>query len=108
MANKISGIENRPVQIGSDRSVQRKGLDAQTHAAVPNQAGGAESVHITGSAKQLAALEQTLKELPAVDEARVAKLRAAIESGTYKVDATRVAEKLLILEEQLSSVPSKE
>ena len=103
MAHKISGIESRQVQIGSDRSVQRKSSEPATDATVKIQVGGVDAVHITGSAKQLASLEQTIKDLPIIDEARVATLRSAIESGTYVVDATRVADKLLRLEDQLSN-----
>ncbi len=104
MPHKINGIESRQVQIGSDRAVQRKGSDPATDATGKIQVGGADAVHITGSAKQLASLEQTLKDVPVIDEARVAKLRSAIESGTYVIDATRVADKLLRLEDQLGSV----
>lgn len=102
VSHKINGIESRQVQIGSDRPVQRKSSESATDATTKVQVG-AEAVHITGSAKQLASLEQTLKDLPVIDEARVANLRSAIESGTYVVDATRVAEKLLMLEGQLGS-----
>lgn len=104
MPNKIQGLESRPVQVGTDRSVQRKG-DAGADAATKVQtgSGSGDGVHITGSAKQLAAIEQTLKDLPVVDEARVEKLRSAIEAGSYKVDAARVAEKMLLLEDQLSA-----
>lgn len=101
--HKINGFESRPVQVGTG-SVQRKGHESATDATARLKVSGADPVQITGSAKQLAALEQSLKDQPAVDEARVAALRSAIESGTYKVDATRVADKLLRMEDQLSTV----
>ena len=65
-------------------------------------------MHITGSAKQLAALEHELKDQPVVNDVRVAQLRAAIEGGTYIVDAARVADKLLLMEEQLTSAAPKQ
>jgi negative regulator of flagellin synthesis FlgM len=106
--HKIDGFENRPVQVGTDRAVQRKGLETEAEGAPKTSIGGADTVSITGSARQLAALEQALKEQPAVDEARVARLRAAIESGSYQVDASRIADKLLRLEEQLTkATPQK-
>jgi len=62
-----------------------------------------EAVHITGSARQLANLEQQLKDSPAIDEARVAKIREAIDSGQYQISGERIAGKLLSLEHQLST-----
>ena len=107
MPHKITGFENRPVQVGTDRAVQRKGTDVAADAAAKPGIDSTESVHITGSAKQLAVLEQMLKEQPVVNEARVATLRAAIESGSYQVDASRVADKLLRMEELLTQAAPK-
>jgi negative regulator of flagellin synthesis FlgM len=59
---------------------------------------------------ETAAFRQQAREAvdqPVVDDVRVAALRSAIESGTYKVDANRVAEKLLRMEDQLSGVQLK-
>lgn len=105
MPHKISGFESRPVQVGTG-SVQRKGNES-ADAAQGAKVSGADSVQITGSAKQLAALEHALKDQPVIDEARVAALRSAIESGTYQVDAARVADKLLRMEDQLSGALPK-
>jgi negative regulator of flagellin synthesis FlgM len=58
-------------------------------------------VRITEKAKQLAALEQAIKAMPAVDEARVAEVRRAIEEGRYEVNAERIADKLLRTERDL-------
>jgi negative regulator of flagellin synthesis FlgM len=104
--HKINGFDSRPVQAGTS-AVQRKGNESATDATARTTVAGADPVQITGSAKQLAALEQALKDQPVVDEARVAALRSAIESGTYQVDAARVADKLLRMEDQLSSVLPK-
>lgn len=106
MSHKINGAESRPVQVGTG-AVQRKGSEMASDATARTQVGGADAVHITGSAKQLAALEQALKDQPVIDEARVAALRSAIEAGTYQVDAGRVADKLLRMEDQLSGVLPK-
>jgi negative regulator of flagellin synthesis FlgM len=49
----------------------------------------------------LAALEQTIKGMPVVDEARVAEIRRAIEEGRYEVNAERIADKLIRAERDL-------
>ncbi len=108
MPHKITGLETRPVQVGNDRSVQRKGGEPGPDNPSRAQTGNGDGVHITGSAKQLAAIEQTLLGGPVIDEARVEKLRAAIDAGTYQVDAARVADKLLLLEDQLTTALPKD
>jgi negative regulator of flagellin synthesis FlgM len=99
VTTKISGYQNRPVQVGTGKSVSRTG-DAQKSSA--ESAGSASPVRITDQAKQLAALEQAVQTLPIVDEARVAAIRLAIERGEYEVSPERIATKLLQVESELA------
>jgi len=105
VTNKIGSgrIDNQPVQVGSDRSVKRAkdsaGAPAATVASKSN-ASTADGVSITDSARQLAALEQAIKNVPDVNEAKVAKTRAAIADGTYQVAPSRIADKLLNMEKE--------
>jgi len=64
-------------------------------------------VHITGTARQLVELEQMVKDMPAVDEAKVAAISAAIENGTYKVSADKVADHLMQIEQALAPLNGK-
>ena len=59
------------------------------------------SVHITGAAHQLLALQQQIGETPELDVARVEQLRADINQNRYQVDAGRIADRLLQLEGDL-------
>jgi len=61
-----------------------------------------DGVHITGTARQLVELEQMVKDMPAVDEAKVAAISAALEQGTYKVSAEKVADNLMQIEQALA------
>ena len=104
MTNKIGsgGIDNRPAQVGSDRAVKRASTAVSNNAETPNAAAkGGEGVHITDSAKQLAALEQAIRTLPDVDEARVNEIRQAISEGSYQVSPERIADKLIRVEQEL-------
>ena len=70
---------------------------------VPPPAASGE-VHITDTATTLASLEQTLRDAPVVDQARVSALRTAIEQGTYALRPVHVAERFLHLEHALGGL----
>jgi negative regulator of flagellin synthesis FlgM len=104
VTNKIGsgGIDGRPAQVAPERGVKR--VKDSTDAA-PSAAKGAsanEGVRITDSARQLAALEQAIRALPDVDDAKVSEIRNAIESGTYEVSPDRIADKLMRWEKELA------
>ena len=81
--------------VASGAAAAGKAREAQARAA--QEAGGAseasESVKVTVSAraKELAATQQA----DHVDQAKVVKLRTAIEDGSYKVDARKIAQKIV-------------
>ena len=105
MSSKISGVDTRTGPVGAGRAVER----ARDVTAEPKTAeqGGADGVHITGSARQLVELEQMVKDMPAVDEAKVAAISSAIEQGTYKVSAEKVADGLMQIEQALAPLTGK-
>jgi len=96
------GIDNRPSQVGTDRAVKRS-TSTGTSAAQTGDAGktAGQGVHITDSARQLAALEQAIRSMPEVNEAKVAEIRTAIANGSYQIAPERIAEKLMHMEHDL-------
>ena len=104
MSSKIGGVDgNSPsTAIGAGRAVQRP-QDAATGGTQNSQnSSGGSNVQITGAARQLASLEQAVRDLPAVNDARVAQISNAIEQGTYKVDAKQIASQLIKMEKALA------
>jgi len=101
VTTKITGYQNRPVQVGTDKKVS----STSDAAASPAQAAVTSSspVRITDQARQLAALEHALNDVPAVNEARVAAIRLAIEQGQYQVNPERIADKLVRMEQELNA-----
>jgi negative regulator of flagellin synthesis FlgM len=100
VSNKISGIDNnRPAPVGAGRAVERA-RDVTSPEREPSSVEGS-GVDITGTARQLAALEKTLNSQPAIDEARVAQVRSAIEQGHYRISPERVADGLIQIEHAL-------
>lgn len=100
MSSKINGIDNnRAAPVGPGRAVDRvRDATAEGKESATSELGGVE---ITGTARHLAALEQALASQPAVDEARVANVRTAIEQGRYTISPERIADQLIQLERAL-------
>jgi negative regulator of flagellin synthesis FlgM len=104
VAGKITGVDgSRPASSGTGRVGQR----STRGTVAASSSGDTSEVHITDTATQLAALEQSVRDLPAVDEARVASIRSAISQGTYQVSSEQVAERLTQLEQALGSASSE-
>jgi negative regulator of flagellin synthesis FlgM len=97
--SKISGVEPKPVRVASGAAVNKR-LE-QSAGKAGSSAVAEADVQLTGAARNLAALEQSLRELPAVDEVRVALVKQRLDNGTYQVDPQRVADKLLRMEQEL-------
>jgi negative regulator of flagellin synthesis FlgM len=102
VTGKITGYQNRPVQVGTDKSVSRA-RDAATGRAESAAPSQNSPVSITDQARQLAALEQAVQSSPVVNEARVAAVRTAIEEGRYEVSPERIADKLLHMDRELNA-----
>ena len=98
MTSKITGFQNRPVQVGTDKSVSRARDEA---SGSTESVARSNSVRITDQARQLAALEQAVQSMPIVNETRVAEIRLAIEEGRYEVAPERIADKLLRMDQDL-------
>lgn len=110
MANKISGLSSDPAPVAAGLPATKvrdavTGSSAPAPAPASTSSGDSADVHITDSASQLASLEQTLHSMPAVDEARVAQFRTAIDQGTYTVQPRQVADQLMQLEHSLAQLP---
>jgi negative regulator of flagellin synthesis FlgM len=103
VTNKISGYQNRPVQVGTEKSVSRPRGPAPGATETSASSSGASPVQITDRARQLAALERAVAAQPIVNEARVAEIRLAIEEGGYEVAPERIADKLIQMERELKS-----
>jgi negative regulator of flagellin synthesis FlgM len=73
--------------------------EAQAVAAATSQTG--DTVTLTNSARSLQKIEEAVAKAPVVNASKVAAVKNAIHSGTYQVDAGRVADKLLQFERGL-------
>ena len=93
VSSKIGGFNGSQTPSGgAGRPPQRpqEAGSSGTSAASSAASGPTQDVQITGAARQLATLEQTLRDLPAVNETRVAQIANSIEQGTYRCTRSRL------------------
>ena len=60
-----------------------------------------DKVSLTDNATQLQSLQKAVAEAPVVNKDRVAALRAAIDNGSYQVDAKKLARNMIDFEGKL-------
>jgi negative regulator of flagellin synthesis FlgM len=88
-----SGIYQRQVEQAPEAGpVRRSGGSA---SGATSAAGRRDQVNVSSRAQQLRRVMETMPEVEEVRADRIAELRARIESGTYELDATQVAQRLL-------------
>jgi negative regulator of flagellin synthesis FlgM len=104
VTDKISGISvaeplAKPTGSGSNAVVANKSQGEGPAAASTAQT--ADHVTLTDSARSMQKIEEAVAKTPVVNAAKVASMKQAINSGTYKIDAAQVAGKLLKYESGL-------
>jgi negative regulator of flagellin synthesis FlgM len=65
-----------------------------------SQARG-ENVNLSSQARDLKQLEQKLGDFPEMDDERISQIRSALEDGSYKVDAQKLAQKMLDMDKSI-------
>jgi len=85
-----------------DRNVTqvKKSDDAEKSAksSNTNAAAAGDKVTLTDTAAKLKALEMDLANQPTVDNNKVKDMQSVIQSGTYKMDPERIADKMINFE----------
>jgi negative regulator of flagellin synthesis FlgM len=103
MAEKIDGYGRGSLDVSPSRARSVARTDRQAEAGTSRKAEAAQdAVQLTDTAAHLKRIEAHLANVPDVDRARVEAIRQRIEAGAYAVDAARVAQKLLRLEQDLT------
>jgi negative regulator of flagellin synthesis FlgM len=99
MVNKIDGVSGqRPTVPNPGQNARTDRANAERGAA---PAHGSDQLSLTTSAQLLKELNEAVAATPEVDSSRVQAIKQAIAEGTYQVDAGRIADQLLKLEDQL-------
>lgn len=98
--NDITNINSNRAQLNSNQSSSVKSRnEAKESSSSENSAPQGDRVTLTNTASRLKNIEQQLNNASSVDNARVAEVQSAISNGEYKVNADRVADKMLAFED---------
>ena len=105
MSNKISGFSTAepvaPLKGSNSSGAVADKSQGEGSAATGSASQTGDHVTLTDSARSLQKIEQALAQAPVVNTAKVAAVKQAVNNGTYKVDAGRVADKILQFESGL-------
>jgi negative regulator of flagellin synthesis FlgM len=85
----------RDVNGASGTSEVTGAKDRRSRRTQEVDSGVSDKVALSGRGKDAAKAKGIANATPDVDEAKVARLKAAIQSGSYKVDADKVADSLV-------------
>lgn len=93
-------------QVNTQRTTAEKPASTQNaKQAAPEQvkaeSARGENVNLSSQAKNLKQLEQKLGDYPEMDDDRIEQIRSALENGTYKIDAEKVAQKMLEMDKSI-------
>ena len=101
MSIEINATQGRPpADLGDSKSVSAK---PQNTASVAVTSGSsADTFNLTGETEHLRQLEQQISNLPVVNTQRVEQVQHALASGSFQIDPSQVADKLLSFEAGLS------
>jgi negative regulator of flagellin synthesis FlgM len=104
VASKISGYptsEPLPPLKGSNTGSVASDKPATDAPAASASAQTGDHVTLTTSARSLQKLSDAIAQTPVVDASKVASIKQALSGGSYAVDSSRIADKMLQAERGL-------
>jgi len=97
--NKITGFSPTDAATlagaGGSQAADKVPVGASTAAAAAPSVAGTDTATFTGSARTLQKLGEVLANTPVVNADKVSAIKQALQNGSYRVNATSVADKLL-------------
>ena len=103
MAIDFNGVNNN--QVNTNKTAQRERPESPAQQGPQNErnAPAAErtNVSLSDNARNLSAIESALQQQPDVDDSNVERIRQALEDGSFQVDAEKVAQKMLDMDQSI-------
>jgi negative regulator of flagellin synthesis FlgM len=105
VTDKISGFSTAesvaPVKGSNSSAVVADKSQGEGPGTAPAAAQAGDQLTLTDSARSLQKIEEAVAKAPVVNAHKVAAVKQSISSGTYQIDAGRVASKILQFESGL-------
>jgi len=99
MVNEINSLTHSSISTAGKKSERVETVSAESQQQAASQSEAAkETIEISSQAQLLNKLEAQIKDLPEVDQARVDALRDQINQGTYEIDSSSLAQRIIDLE----------
>jgi len=99
MVNEINSLTHSSISTSSKKSERVDTVSAENQQqATPQNEVAKETIEISSQAQLLGKLEAQIKDLPEVDQSRVDALRDQINQGTYEIDSSSLAQRIIDLE----------
>lgn len=86
-------ISGKVPPLGKTPYVKQSAKPVEKSPAAPVAKG--DRVALSAQAKELQAAREAIAKIDNVDHEKVARIKAQVEAGTYKVDAGKIAEKMI-------------
>jgi len=98
ISSSLNGLSSNTgsAKTGKQTTTSESGKSSDSKASVAQ-----DSVKLTAQAQSLSSLQQKITDSPDTDDNKVASIKAAIDSGTYKINSDRIASKMLSQENAL-------
>ena len=87
---------------GSQQANQISGTSRVETKSDKSAATGSDSVTFTATASEMLKLEESLANIPDIDNSRVAAIKASIAEGTYEINPEKIVNSLLSIEKDLT------
>jgi negative regulator of flagellin synthesis FlgM len=100
--NNITGFPSSQAQQRSESSQVQVGRnEPSAKQQETGRPSTVDTVSLTDTSARLRQMENTLAQLPVVDNQRVEAIRRALAEGTFETDPERIAEKMVAMEKEL-------
>ncbi len=94
MSINIKRTSNKSNQTSSKKS-NDAGKSGKAPTTTPNRPANADSIDLTTTASTLQQVEQSLSDIPIIDNARVESVSQSIENGDYEINDDTIAERII-------------
>jgi len=108
MAIDFNGVNNNALNPQQKDGVrQRDNADSKAPNSQQSDTGTNKAsaqgtrVDLSPDARNIEAAEKALQEQPEIDDEKVAELREALENGSFSIDAEKLAQKMLDVDQSI-------